>query len=303
MPDLDQGRVLRGKEVGEARLGHPRVPRRAVEHQRGDELRVVDAGRLRAQAVAQRERQQVAREVRVHRLGGRPRQALLLGRRIAAAAGQRPGRARRPAGPRPVRLLAGHQLVPDPAGGGVDEGARAVDHLRGLGLGQLAAHRGQRAQAALVVGHVARQAALQRQDATEIGGQHGPGELALDQHQHGLVAEVLLEALGGVVGLRAAVGERLGGGAGLQPQRQRGAAQGGRRGEGQHHQRPSRDDARDAAKGLLAHGVSLGSASPASAHSPSGSSAGKTPPWPTWRPSGDCGSQGGAAFGPLPPLP
>ena len=250
--DRDHRRVGRREQVGEARLRHSRAVRAGVEHDPRDELGVVDAGDV-AEPVAQPELDHVLRELGVHGLGGRAREALLLGGRVAAPLRERTRRPRRA-----LRLALGGgdplgELVGDLVDRGVDEGGRAEHDLRGLQLGDLAAHRRQAAEARLVVRHVAGQAALQPQHAAEVLRQQRVRELAAHQHDDGLVAEVLLEALGGLEGLRAAVHERVRRRARLQPQRQRGAAEGQQRGYGQHRQRAARDGRHDACEGVPAH--------------------------------------------------
>ena len=110
----------------------------------------------------------------------------------------------------------------------------------GVELGDLAADRRQLAEPLLVVGHVARQAALEPYQPSEVGGEHRARQLAAHEHQHRLVAEVLLEALGVLEALRAAVHERLGGRAGLEAQRERRSAEREQRRHGEHGQRVAR---------------------------------------------------------------
>ena len=179
----------------------------------------------------QREPQRVVDELRLHRVGGGLREALLLGARIAAALGEP---ARRLGGLlrlRGGRLLLLRELVLDLADGRVDERGRPVHDLRGLQLGDLPADRRQAAEPLLVVRDVAAQAALEPQHAVEVRGEHGARELAVHQHEDRLAAEVLLEALRVLEALRAAVHERLRGRARLEPQRERGAAQRKHRGQ------------------------------------------------------------------------
>jgi hypothetical protein len=251
-PDRDHRRVGRGEQVGEARLRHARVAGAAVEDERGDEVGVVDA-RLAGDPVAQRQLKHVLRELRGDGLGGGAREALLLRRRVAAPLGQLASRLGRAGGLLLRGGLALAQLVEDPVDRGVDERRRPEHDLRRLGLGDLAAYGRQAAEPLLVVRDVAGQAALQPQEAAEVVGQHGLRQLAAHQHHHRVVAEVLLEALGRLEAVRVAVDERVGRGARLKPQRERGAAQRQQRSHGQHRQRAARDRRNDARERVPPH--------------------------------------------------
>ena len=207
--DLDQGRVLR-RETGRrsATSARPRLPVSNTTVETNSGCRCSgrrESGRSAARARARRAGTRAFTASR-----GGPRQALLLGRRIAA----RGARACAPRSPPGVglRLVAACERRKyssrDLAGGGVDERAGAVDHLaRACSSASSRQHRRAACRRpSLVVGHVARQAALQpRARAARSAVRTVLRELALDQHHHRLVAEVLLEALGGLEALRGAV--------------------------------------------------------------------------------------------------
>ena len=87
--------------------------------------------------------------------------------------------------------------------------------------------------------HVARQAALELDQPPQVRAQHRALEVALalgalDQHDHGVVAEVLLEALAGLGAVRGARHQRVHAGLRLEPQRERGAGQRQHPHHGQH---------------------------------------------------------------------
>ena len=102
----------------------------------------------------------------------------------------------------------------------------------------------------------------------------------------------LLEALRVLEALRAAVHERLRGRARLEPQRERGTAQREHRGQPKHQQWPPRHRQQEASKRALDHAVSLGE--PVRPPTAVARGAGSSPPARSRRPSGACGSHGGA---------
>ncbi len=146
-PDLDRRRVLAREQVGEARLRRRGAVRR-VEHERRDEVRVVDP-RLRRQAepVLDVELEQVADGLGVDELLRGLRVAVLLRLGEAPALrelARRVGRALRLGG---LRLQPRLQLVLDLPHRRVDERAGAVDDLHGLRRGEPAARRARRRRA------------------------------------------------------------------------------------------------------------------------------------------------------------
>ncbi len=287
--DLDQRRVLRGEQVGEPRLGHARLSRGPVEHERGHEGRVVDS-RDAAEPVLERQPERFVDELRLDRIGGGLRKALLLRGRIATPLREL---ARGLGGLLRLRgggLLLLRELVLDLTDSRVDERGRPVHDLRGLQVRDLPADRRQAAEPLLVVGNVAAEAALEPQHAIEVRCQHGAREVAVHEHEDGLAAEVALEALRVLEALRATVHERLRGRARLEAQRESSATQRQHGGEPKHQQRPPRNCAHEASERALDHAVSLGEAQG------SGSRCGNWPDWPTMLPSGACGSHGGAAL-------
>ena len=217
-PHLDQSRVGTREEVPHPGLGHAGLG--VVEYHRRHEPCVGEAGGP-ADAVAQGQPGGVHLKLRGHGLARPPGQAVLLGRWVAASGRQL---SRRPVGtlrPRLERAQLPADLIADRAHGGVDERSRPVHGLRRPQPRQVAAHRGKPALAVLPVlgdrlvqlrlGHVAGEAALQPDQAQQVVGEDGVGELPLDQHHHGVVAEVLLEALGVPEGVRRAAHQRVGG--------------------------------------------------------------------------------------------
>ena len=155
-------------------------------------------------------------------------------------------------------LLPAPELVADLRGGGVDEGRRPVHDAGRVELRDVAADGRQAAEPLGRVVHVPAEAALQPQQAHQVGGQDRARQLALDQHEDRLVAEVLLEALGGAEALRVLVDERLGGGARLEAQGEHRASERQQRDGGQHRQRPPRHPSHEAPKNALDHTISLG---------------------------------------------
>ena len=240
-PDLDQRGVPAGEQVAEARL-RLLVPRARVEHDLGDEIRVVDA-RDAQQAVAQPEPQQLLLELGLGELAGLVAQALLGGRRVAAALGGVGGLLGQHVGLALVGLQALLEPAGDLRGGQVEEGPRPEHHPGGLGPGQLGAHRRELAQA--LRRHVARQAALEADEPAEVGREHQLLERPLGHDHHRVVAEVALEVLGGREGLRPAVDQRVGVHAGLEAQREHSGAQRQHADYGQRQARAAGDRARD----------------------------------------------------------
>ena len=186
-------------------------------------------------------------------------------------------------------------LVDDPVDRGVDERRRAEHHLGRVELGDPAADGRQAAEAALGVRHVARQAALQPQHAAEVVGQHRVRQLALHEHDHRLVAEVLLEALGGLEALRAAARRAC-----RWRRSARAAARARRPPRASTAVTASTSSGRRVtaatirAKACPLTGVRLGDAR--ADHYGSGCRRGKVPLCPTSWPSGVWGSHGGAAL-------
>ena len=204
-------------EDREARLRLPGVGR--IEDHGADEGRVVEPWQA-ALAVVDRELDELLPEARQDLVGrGLGRGLLLRVVEPLPARVQRGGDRRGPSlalrGPRlvaqDVRRLD-RRLV---------EERRTPEHrLRGLLVGDSRARLGGR----LVGEHpaaldVARQAALQREQLPEVGGQDEPVEVALDEHDDRVVAEPLLEVLGRAVGGRVVVDELVGAGVRLEPQR------------------------------------------------------------------------------------
>ena len=181
----------------------------------------------------------VALELALDELAGALGKLLLTGRRIAPALGEL---ARRLGGgirlALAALLLAG-ELRGDLVRGGVDERARAVDHPRGLQLRQLRALLRERRER--LRRDVAREAALELDQAPEVAREHGALEVALDEHDHGLVAEVVLEALRVLERARPLGHDRVGAGARLESQRERGAAEGEHADDGERQHRTARN--------------------------------------------------------------
>ena len=131
-PHLDERRLRRREQVGEARLRR-RGAARGVEDEGGDELGVVDARQPgQRQPVAEVDLQQVADELGVDELARRVGEPVLLGRALPLRFGHLPRRPRRALGLGGLGLHLGLDLVVDLARGRVDEGARPVDHLHRL---------------------------------------------------------------------------------------------------------------------------------------------------------------------------
>jgi hypothetical protein len=258
-PDRDHRRVPRGEQVGELRLRHARA-RRVVEHDRRHEVGVVDARDI-GDPVAQPQLEHVLRELGADRLRRRPGQALLLGGRVAALAREHARRPRRLAGLALGGVALLDELVDDPVDRGVDERRRPEHDLRRLEPGDLAADGRellQRRAALLRVRRVAGQAALEPEHAAEVRGEHGVLQISAHEHDDRLVAEVVLEALRVLEGGGAAVDERVGRRARLEPQRQRRAAEREHHRHAEHQQRPPRDDVHQARETLpLPHAMSL----------------------------------------------
>ncbi len=214
-------RVAAGEQVGEARLGLL-VARSGIEYDLGHEVRVVDA-RDAQQAVAQAQPEQLLLELRLGQLARLVAQAPLDRGRVAAALRGVLGLLGQHVGLALVGLQALLESAGDLGGGEVEEGAGAEDHAGRLGAGQLPADGRQLLQA--LGRYVARQAALEPDEAAEVGGEDDLLQRPLGHDDDRVVSEVALEVLGGREGVRAAVDERLGVHGGLEPQREGGAAQ------------------------------------------------------------------------------
>ncbi len=246
-PHLDQRRVLRREQVREARLRHPRL---RGEHERGDEARVVEARHV-GDPVAQRQRDERLRGLRAGRRRWRPWPA------APAPPADRRARPTPCALPPPPAAAASRgrqpaaQLVLDLVDRGVDERARPVDGLR-----RLAASRsprrpaGSRSTGSLRLARSRRRSAfgvpLPPRQPSRLSSRPRSSlstvsrEVALHEHEHRVVAEVLLEALGRLEAVRGAIDERRGRRARLQPQRQGRAAERKHRHDREHEQRPPR---------------------------------------------------------------
>ena len=246
---LDESAARAREQIGEARLRHAH-PARRVEHELRDEVGIVDS-RQRADAVVEREAQRVAEVLGAHELARLAGQPLLDG--LAAPLGGRElarGRHGARLALRLGLLLAGELLL-DLADRLVDERARAVHDLHGLVLGQLRAGpvRAPRKLGHLAR-HVARDAALQAEQASEIRGEHELRQVLAYQHDHGVVAEALVEVLGGLEGRRVAAHQRVGRRARPQPERQHAPAHGEQPDQRDHQPGPAHGGADDALQSL-----------------------------------------------------
>ena len=216
-PHRDQ-RGRRGREqVREARLRHARAARR-VEHELVDEVRVVEPRRPRqVEPVLGVERDQIARELRVHeprRAVGEParlRLGLPLGQRQLARRRRGAIRLRRPRAR--LRLQLGGDLLDRR----VHERPRPVDDLHGAQARQrtAGARRDRPAR------HVPGQAPLDAHEPVQVRREHHPRQVAAHEHVDRVVAELLVRHP-----RRVARGahQRPRGRRGRQPQRQHGAA-------------------------------------------------------------------------------
>ncbi len=128
-PHLDQRRLRRRHEVGEARLRRRGAARR-VEEQRRDEVRVVDPRQPgQPEAVLEVDLQQVAHELGVDELARRVGEPLLLGRRLPLRLRDPPGGDGRLVGLRGLGLDPRLDLVVDLTDRRVGERPRPVDDL------------------------------------------------------------------------------------------------------------------------------------------------------------------------------
>ena len=142
-------------------------------------------------------------------------------------------------------------------------------------------------------GHVAGQAALELDQPPEVGRQHRALEVALDEDDDRLVAEVVLEALGVLERSASPRHERLGAGARLEAQREARHRRARARHAPRWHQRPPRDGPHQPLEHLSPqHALSLGTAT--EREQASGFSCGN---FPAGRPGGRgcaCSRHGGA---------
>ena len=249
---------LRREQVGEARLRHARGRRAAVEHERGDEARVVDA-RDAGQPVAQRRAEgHVLRELRAAPPRRRPAPAAPARRADRRAAARACAPPRPPGAPALRGLLrACENSSPIWLTAVLMNVAGPYTTFAGLSSA-ISRHTGGRLPSPCSLsGTLPDRQPSSRSTRPRSSVSTVRASSPLHQHQHGLVAEVPLEALGRLEALRAAVHERVGGGARLQPQRQRRAAERQQRGEGQHQQRPTRDRRHDASERVPPHAGQL----------------------------------------------
>ncbi len=225
------------EEVGEALLGGPGDLGGVVEHERGDEARVVE-GRWRGEAVLRPHQRDLLDVVFERGLAGFSAELVRFGG--GAAVGER-RLADGPFGLAGLRLGAaalGGELFVDLLDGLVDERAGADHDLHGAQPPELPAG----ALVPTLVGQrgardFAREAPLQPEQAFEVGAEQQLLQVALHHHVHGLFPEGAVVALRGAVGGAGAPDKRVGGGGGVQPQREGRAAQAEYRGEGDHQQR------------------------------------------------------------------
>ncbi len=249
-PDLDQGRVGRREQVGEARLGLI-DPLGLVIDDLGDELRRVDRGQRRD-------------------AGGHSELleglVLLLLLELARGLGRRRG-------PLGAEVLADRQLVGGAlraAHGGADtgqhrldlgvdrrdraveEGARSVDDLGGPVARQLAARAAGAAVGSVGAGERERpqsrarhrvltgEARLELGQGGEIPGLQQVGQRLVDQHDHGVLTEMPLVGDGRLIADRGFGDERVDPRRRLERQGEQRAAQGEHGDDRERDQRPSR---------------------------------------------------------------
>ena len=219
----NQGAALVGEDVGEAALGDPR-PLGVVEDDLRDEGGVVELGR-RADPVLQRQGDHVLGELGLDELLGLLAVLAHLRRALVLGASQCPRRGGRPLGLRRPGRGLGTELVLDLSDGLVEEGARPEDDLRRLAARQLPARAVLAARWHLALGRVARDAALEALHAQDVGGQRQLRDRLAHEHVDRLVAEALVQALGGGEARAAAAHERVGRRRRLQAQREDAAGQ------------------------------------------------------------------------------
>src|SRR5581483_766654 len=100
----------------------------------------------------------------------------------------------------------------------VEEGGQPVDDEARLERGDLrAGGGGGLALEDVAAGRLAREAALEREQAPQVGSQEQPAQVLLDEDLDRLVAELLVEALRRRIRARAGVHERARAGVGIEP--------------------------------------------------------------------------------------
>ena len=198
----EEGRELRlWGRVGEAR----------VEDDGAHELRVADRGELEPEPVLDAERHRLLHELVLDAfrgsVGGKFRLLLAESLLDRSAVGLIRGEL--------GLLLRGNllllELLRRLGGELVEECRRPVDDLRGLRIREVVAHlRRLDALGDLALGRGAGQASLEEEDALQVLGEDELLEVALDEDDDRIVAELLLELLGCLERVRALVDERVG---------------------------------------------------------------------------------------------